>query len=160
MERPQFKPLRRAYGFDEVSIVPGDVTINPEQADTALAIGGHTLKIPIVAAALDALVSPETAGLMSDLGGLGVLNLDGVSRVDGHDLQSAGAAQIPAGHAQASREARRPWGQVAPPRALDRPGGRKGFDDRLAQLREGPFVAGGGRRWRTESDGSAVLRRS
>jgi IMP dehydrogenase len=78
MERPQFKPLRRAYGFDEVSIVPGDVTINPEQADTSLSIGGHTLKIPVMAAALDALVSPETAGLMSDLGGIGVLNLEGL----------------------------------------------------------------------------------
>ena len=78
MERPQFKPLRRSYGFDEVSIVPGDVTINPDQADTELAIGHHTLKIPVMAAALDALVSPETAALMSDLGGVGVLNLEGL----------------------------------------------------------------------------------
>ena len=78
MERPQFKPLRRAYGFDEISIVPGDVTINPDQTDTELHIGAHTLKIPIMAAALDALASPKTAALMSELGGLAVMNLEGL----------------------------------------------------------------------------------
>lgn len=78
MERPEFKSLRRAYGFDEVSIVPGDVTINPEQTNTELVIGEHVLKIPILAAALDALVSPKTAILMSQLGGMAVLNLEGL----------------------------------------------------------------------------------
>ena len=53
MERPQFKQLRRAYGFDEVAIVPGDVTINPDQTDIHLTIGPHTFEIPIFAAALD-----------------------------------------------------------------------------------------------------------
>ena len=78
MERPQFKPLRRAYGFDEVSIVPGDVTINPEQANPELVIGKHRLKIPVVAAALDALSSPETAIAMTKLGGMAVMNLEGL----------------------------------------------------------------------------------
>ena len=78
MERPQFKPLRRAYGFDEVSIVPGDVTINPEQANTELAIGKHRLKIPVIAAALDALASPATAIAMTKLGGMAVMNLEGL----------------------------------------------------------------------------------
>ncbi|MBI3744578.1 MAG: IMP dehydrogenase, partial [Chloroflexi bacterium] len=78
MERPQFKPLRRAYGFDEVAIVPGDVTINPEQVNTELTIGPHTFKIPVLAAALDALSSPKTAILMTKLGGLAVMNLEGL----------------------------------------------------------------------------------
>ena len=78
MERPQFKPLRRAFGFDEVSIVPGDVTINPEQACTELTIGHHTLEIPVIAAALDALVSPRTAAAMTKLGGMAVMNLEGL----------------------------------------------------------------------------------
>lgn len=78
MERPQFKPLRRAYGFDEVSIVPGDVTINPEQANTELCIGKHTLKVPVLAAALDALASPATAIAMTKLGGMAVMNLEGL----------------------------------------------------------------------------------
>ncbi len=78
MERPEFKSLRRAYGFDEVSIVPGDVTINPEQTNTELTIGEHVLKIPVMAAALDALSSPKTAILMSQLGGVAVLNLEGL----------------------------------------------------------------------------------
>ena len=78
MERPQFKPLRRAYGFDEVSIVPGDVTINPEQTNPELVIGKHRLKIPVIAAALDALSSPETAIAMTKLGGMAVMNLEGL----------------------------------------------------------------------------------
>ena len=78
MERPQFKQLRRAYGFDEVAIVPGDVTINPDQTDIHLTIGPHTFDIPILAAALDALSSPKTAIEMHKLGGLAVLNLEGL----------------------------------------------------------------------------------
>ncbi|MCH7553259.1 MAG: GuaB3 family IMP dehydrogenase-related protein, partial [Chloroflexi bacterium] len=78
MERPQFKPLRRAYGFDEVSIVPGDVTINPDQTNTELQIGSITLKIPVIAAALDALASPKTAIRMTELGGMAVMNLEGI----------------------------------------------------------------------------------
>ena len=78
MERPQFKQLRRAYGFDEVAIVPGDVTINPDQTDIHLTIGPHTFEIPIIAAALDALSSPKTAIAMHKLGGLAVINLEGL----------------------------------------------------------------------------------
>ncbi len=77
MERPHFKQLRRAYGFDEVAIVPGDVTINPDQTDIHLTIGPHTFEVPIFAAALDALSSPKTAIEMHKLGGLAVMNLEG-----------------------------------------------------------------------------------
>ncbi len=49
MTAPKFKQLKPSYGFDEVAIVPGDVTINPEQVDLGLKIGRIALKIPILA---------------------------------------------------------------------------------------------------------------
>ena len=78
MAIPQVKELRRAYGFDEVAIVPGDVTINPEQASTELAIGRHVFSVPVLAAAMDAVVNPWFATHMSRLGGLAVMNLEGM----------------------------------------------------------------------------------
>ena len=74
----RFKEIRSAYGFEDVAIVPGDVTINPDQTDIGMMIGGHHFEIPIVASAMDAVVSPEFAGLMGKMGGLGVMNLEGV----------------------------------------------------------------------------------
>ena len=73
-----FKQLRRAYGFDEVAIVPGDVTINPDQTNTDLKIENFTLPVPILASAMDAVTDVNFAILMSKLGGLAVLNMEGV----------------------------------------------------------------------------------
>ena len=78
MVTPQFKQLRRSYGFDEVAIVPGDITINPEQANIDLKIDNLVLSIPIMAASMDAVTDVNFAVLMSKLGGLAVLNLEGV----------------------------------------------------------------------------------
>ena len=78
MAVPQFKEIRRGYGFEEVAIVPGDVTINPDQTNTELQIGTVRLAIPIVASAMDAVVSPSFAVKMSQAGGLGVMNLEGL----------------------------------------------------------------------------------
>jgi IMP dehydrogenase len=75
---PRLKQLRRAYGFDEVAIVPGDVTINPDQTSTDFQIGDHTFTIPIVTSAMDSVVDVSLAVLMGRLGGLGILNLDGI----------------------------------------------------------------------------------
>jgi len=75
---PQFKQLRRSYGFDEVAIVPGDVTINPDQTDIDFKIDNLTFSIPILAAAMDAVTDVNLAILMGKLGGLAVLNLEGV----------------------------------------------------------------------------------
>jgi len=79
MAAPQFKELRRAYGFDEVALVPGDTTINPDQTNVDFKIESLTFSIPIVAAAMDAVTDVDFAILMSKLGGLAVLNLDGVN---------------------------------------------------------------------------------
>ncbi len=78
MSYTPFKELRTAYGFDEVAIVPGEVTVNPEMTSTEMRIGDTVFDIPIMAAAMDAIVSPATAILMDQMGGLGVLNLEGL----------------------------------------------------------------------------------
>lgn len=72
------KKSRRAYGFDEISLVPSIITINPEDTDVSVEIGRQKLTVPIIASAMDGVVSPKTAAIMSKLGGLGVLNLQGV----------------------------------------------------------------------------------
>ncbi len=78
MEAPRFKEVRRAYGFDEVAIAPGSFTINPDQTSTDFSIDGMTMSMPILAAAMDAIVSPSFAAKFDDLGGLAVMNLEGV----------------------------------------------------------------------------------
>ncbi|MBI4338088.1 MAG: GuaB3 family IMP dehydrogenase-related protein [Chloroflexi bacterium] len=75
---PQFKEIRRAYGYDEVAIVPGQVTINPDQTNIEFTLGPHKSAIPFLASSMDAVVSPKVAVLMGKLGGIGVLNLEGV----------------------------------------------------------------------------------
>ncbi|HEX3604419.1 MAG TPA: GuaB3 family IMP dehydrogenase-related protein [Candidatus Dormibacteraeota bacterium] len=72
------KRARRAYGFDEVALVPGTVTINPQEIDVSFQLDGETFDIPILAAAMDGVVNPRFAVSMGRLGGLGVLNLDGL----------------------------------------------------------------------------------
>ncbi len=75
MATPQFKQLRRSYGFDEIAIVPGDVAVNPDQPNIDLEIGDFTFSIPILAAAMDAVTDVNFATLMNKLGGRAVLNL-------------------------------------------------------------------------------------
>lgn len=78
MPVPQRKTLREAYGFDDVAIVPGQVTINPELTDVTTEIAGQHLQVPILAAAMDAVVDPEFAVKVGARGGLAVLNLEGL----------------------------------------------------------------------------------
>ncbi|HSR26212.1 MAG TPA: IMP dehydrogenase, partial [Candidatus Eisenbacteria bacterium] len=69
---------RRAYGFDEVALVPGEVTLNPDEVDIAFRLGELTLPLPIWASAMDGVVDVAFAIAMGRLGGMAVLNLDGV----------------------------------------------------------------------------------
>jgi IMP dehydrogenase len=78
MPHPKFKEMERAYGFDEVALVPGDVTINPDQTNIDFTVKNYTLSIPILASAMDAIVDPEFAIKLNKLGGLAVLNLEGI----------------------------------------------------------------------------------
>ena len=73
------RQARRAYGFDEIALVPGDLTINPDEVDTRLSIGPLKLEIPFLASAMDGVVDVAFAIAMGKQGGLGVLNLDGVN---------------------------------------------------------------------------------
>ena len=78
MARRLFKELERSYGFDEVAIVPGEVTINPEMTSTKMNLGGHSFEAPFIASAMDGAVSPRFAMMLHDMGGLGVLNAEGL----------------------------------------------------------------------------------
>lgn len=80
------RKARRAYGFDEIALVPGDITINPNEVDISVKIGEKTYPIPIIAAAMDGVVNVPFAIQMGKLGGLAILNLEGVqTRYDDPD---------------------------------------------------------------------------
>jgi IMP dehydrogenase len=77
------RKARVTYGFDEIALVPGEITINPNEVDTAFQIprpdgSGITLKIPIIASAMDGVTDVRFCIEMGKLGGLGVINLEGV----------------------------------------------------------------------------------
>ncbi len=72
------RKARRAYGLDEIALVPGLVTIEPEDVDTGWEIGGRTFPVPIIAAAMDGVVDVPFAIAMGRAGGFGILNLEGV----------------------------------------------------------------------------------
>jgi IMP dehydrogenase len=72
------KKTRRTYGLDEIALCPSIITINPDDTDISANLGNYKLEIPIIASAMDGVVSPKTAILMSQYGGLGVLNLQGL----------------------------------------------------------------------------------
>jgi IMP dehydrogenase len=79
MSQPQFKQMRRAYGFDEVAIVPGGRhTINPEIVELSFQLGNLTFQLPFIAAAMDGVVDVRLAAEFSKLGGLAVLNIEGL----------------------------------------------------------------------------------
>ncbi|WP_017315754.1 GuaB3 family IMP dehydrogenase-related protein [Mastigocladopsis repens] len=72
------KTARRAYGIDEIALVPGNRTLDPSLADTKWRIGNIEREIPIIASAMDSVVDVRMAILLSQLGALGVLNLEGI----------------------------------------------------------------------------------
>ncbi|MBU1038267.1 MAG: IMP dehydrogenase, partial [Candidatus Omnitrophica bacterium] len=72
------RKVRRCYGFNEIALAPGSVTINPEEVDTTLELGGKRYRVPILAAAMDGVVDVKFAIAMGKFGGIAVLNLEGV----------------------------------------------------------------------------------
>src|SRR4051812_9399159 len=72
------KKARRAYGFDDVAIVPSRRTRDPDDVDITWTLGPYRFELPLLASAMDGVVSPETAGIIGKLGGLAVLNLEGI----------------------------------------------------------------------------------
>lgn len=72
------KTVRRAYGFDEIALVPGNRTLDPTLANTRWQLGGIEREVPIIASAMDGVVDVDMAVKLSQLGALGVLNLEGI----------------------------------------------------------------------------------
>jgi len=72
------RKARRSYGFDEISLVPGEVTINPNEVDISWNLRDKRYEAPILAAAMDGVVDTKFAIAMGKLGGLAVLNLEGI----------------------------------------------------------------------------------
>ena len=90
------KKARRAYGFDDIAIVPSRRTRDPDDVDISWTLGPYRFELPLLAAALDGVVSPETAGLIGKLGGLAVLNLEGLfSRYEDAEAQFERIASFP-----------------------------------------------------------------
>src|SRR5918994_1224093 len=82
------KKGRRAYGFDDVAIVPSRRTRDPDDVDISWTLGPYRFELPLLASAMDGVVSPETAGAVGKLGGLAVLNLEGIwTRYEDADAQ-------------------------------------------------------------------------
>jgi len=69
---------RHTYGFDDVALAPGALTLDPEDVDLSCDLAGLKLSLPLLASAMDAVVSPQSASVISQLGGLGVLHLQGL----------------------------------------------------------------------------------
>ncbi len=74
----KYRKVRRAYGIDEIALVPNKTTVDPNDVDISVEIAGIKLAVPVIASAMDGVVDVTTAIQMSKLGGLGVLNLHGV----------------------------------------------------------------------------------
>src|SRR5438046_2469614 len=72
------KKARQAYGFDDIAIVPSRRTRDPQDVDIGWKLGPHLLELPLLASAMDGVVSPKVAIELGKLGGLGVLNLEGI----------------------------------------------------------------------------------
>src|SRR4051812_50205697 len=72
------KKARRAYGFDDVAIVPSRRTRDPDDVDVSWTLGPYRFELPLLASAMDGVVSPDTAGAIGKLGGFGVVKLEGI----------------------------------------------------------------------------------
>jgi len=94
------KRARQAYSFDDIAIVPSRRTRNPEDVSTAWQIDAYKFDIPMMAAPMDSVVSPETAIAIGKLGGLGVLNLEGLwTRYEDPRIPLGEIASMPDKHA-------------------------------------------------------------
>jgi IMP dehydrogenase len=78
MTTPQFKQFERAYGLNEIALVPSDLTLDIGLVDSSVNIGNVKLDIPIFGSAMDSVVNTTTAGILGKHGSVGVLNLEGI----------------------------------------------------------------------------------
>jgi len=96
------KSGRRAYGLDDIAIVPSRRTRDPEDVDISWEVDAFSFELPMMAAAMDGVVSPDTAIEIGRLGGVGVLNLEGLwTRYEDPEPLLAEIAELPADKATA-----------------------------------------------------------
>jgi IMP dehydrogenase len=94
------KSGRRAYGFDDIAIVPSRRTRDPEDVSLAWEIDAYRFELPLMASPMDGVVSPDTAVALGKLGGLGVLDLEGVwTRYDDPEPLLLEISELPADRA-------------------------------------------------------------
>jgi IMP dehydrogenase len=125
------KKARRAYGFDDIAIVPSRRTRDAEDVDIAWRLGQHELDLPLLASAMDGVVSPATAIELGRLGGLAVLNLEGIwTRYEDADAQLERIASFPP--EIATREMQRIYAEPIQPELVA---------GRIAQIKEAGVLA-------------------
>src|SRR5436190_1201383 len=99
------KKGRRAYGFDDIAIVPSRRTRDPDDIDITWTLGPYRFELPLLAAAMDGVTSPTTAGVIGKLGGLAVLNLEGIfTRYEDAEEQLERIASLPKDQATAEMQ--------------------------------------------------------
>src|SRR6187551_175773 len=124
------KKARRAYGFDDVAIVPSRRTRDPDDVDISWKLGDYRFELPLLASAMDGVVSPQTARIVGRLGGLAVLNLEGVfTRYEDADEQLARIAGLP--KAEATREMQAIYQEPVKPELIRR---------RIEEIKDEPGV--------------------
>jgi IMP dehydrogenase len=111
------KKARRAYGFDDIAIVPSRRTRDPDDVDISWKLGDYRFELPLLASAMDGVVSPTTAGIIGKLGGLAVLNLEGVfTRYDDAEEQLERISKLPKD--EATREMQRIYQEPIKPHLI------------------------------------------
>jgi IMP dehydrogenase len=125
------KKARRAYGFDDIAIVPSRRTRDAEDVDIAWRLGPHLLELPLLASAMDGVVSPQTAIALGRLGGLAVLNLEGIwTRYEDADSELERIATYD--KAQATREMQQIYAEPVKPELIAQ---------RIREIKEGGVLA-------------------
>ncbi len=125
------KKARQAYGFDDIAIVPSRRTRDPDDVDIGWKLGDHLLELPLLASAMDGVVSPRTAVEIGKLGGLGVLNLEGIfSRYADADSQLEKVAKF--SPAEATRGMQKIYAKAIDPELMAR---------RVREIKDGGVLA-------------------
>ncbi len=111
------KKARQGYGFDDVAIVPSRRTRDPQDVDIGWKFGEHLLELPLLASAMDGVVSPKTAVMLGKLGGLGVFNLEGIfARYEDADKELERIAKL--SPAQATRGMQKIYSEPVKPELI------------------------------------------
>jgi IMP dehydrogenase len=111
------KKARRAYGFDDIAIVPSRRTRDPDDVDISWTLGPYRFDLPLLASAMDGVVSPATAAVIGQLGGLAVLNLEGIfTRYEDAEAMLARIAQLP--KEEATREMQKIYQEPVKPELI------------------------------------------